>query len=120
MRRLARALAAAPARLPLTLAARTSPQNRHPDPHGTTLRLLARALEPLLAYRGGTYGVFIDYCSMPQVPRDDKQEQLFRLALPGMSTLYSHPNTCVTALSLAFSFLALTNPPCLSCVVAGS
>ena len=47
---------------------------------------------------GGTYGVFIDYCSMPQVPRDDKQEQLFRLALPGMSTLYSHPHTCVTPL----------------------
>ena len=46
----------------------------------------------------GTYGVFIDYCSMPQVPRDDKQEQLFRLALPGMSTLYSHPDTCVTPL----------------------
>ena len=32
---------------------------------------------------------------MPQVPRDDKQEQLFRLALPGMSTLYSHPKTRV-------------------------
>ena len=39
--------------------------------------------------------MFIDYCSMPQVPRDAKQEQLFRLALPGMSTLYSHPKTLV-------------------------
>ena len=101
--------------------------NRHPDPHGTTLRLLARVLKPLLAEPerppeqpgGGTYGVFIDYCSMAQVPRNDRQEQLFRLALPGMSTLYSHPNTCVTPLSRAF-FIAPTRQPSSRARAAGT
>ena len=82
------------------LAARLSLRaHSHPDPHGTTLRLLARVLEMLLAAEwGGTYGVFIDFSGMNQTPRDEKQEKLFSIALPGMSTLYSHPDTCVTPL----------------------
>ena len=32
---------------------------------------------------------------MNQTPRDEKQEKLFSIALPGMSTLYSHPYTFV-------------------------
>ena len=86
-------------------------QPDHPDPHGTTLRLLARVLEIMVEYEvsgsKGSFGVFIvrrsnphhhlrtaadgrhlapprapqDFCSMFQWPRDAKQDELFGIAL---------------------------------------
>ena len=46
-------------------------------------------------YDGGTYAVFIDFCSLYQVPRDKRQEAVFRRGLGGMSALYSHPKTFI-------------------------
>lgn len=46
-------------------------QPDHPDPHGTTLRLLGAVLKLYLRevskhFSGATYGVFLDYMSLPQ------------------------------------------------------
>ena len=73
-----------------------------PDPKSTTLRLLAQILEKFVADEdrfvgrpAGTYAVFIDFCSLYQVPRDERQEAVFRRGLGGMSALYSHPFTWI-------------------------
>ena len=39
-------------------------QPDHPDPHGTTLALLARVLKAYIRFSGGTYGVFLE-CVCP-------------------------------------------------------
>ena len=79
-------------------------QPDHPDPHGQTLRLLARVLEAYIDRVGGTCGVFLDFCSLHQKgengePRTASEAALFGMALGCLSDWYSHPNTVVLKLT---------------------
>jgi hypothetical protein len=79
-------------------------QPDHPDPRGETLRLLACVLKAYIAQRGGTCGVFLDFCSLMQKgpngeERTPAQAKLFGLALGNLSDWYSHPKTTVLKLT---------------------
>ena len=76
----------------------------HPDPRGESLRLLARVLTEYMKgwgqFKGGTYGVFLDYCSLFQKgkigeERTATEAALFQAALGSMDGWYSHPRTTV-------------------------
>ena len=83
----------------------------HPDPHGFTLKLVARALEAYVCDRddGGQYGVFIDFCSLPQCGPEEEElshsdAAVYAKAVQHIGELYSHPRTMllkVTATSAA-------------------
>ena len=76
----------------------------HPDPRGDFVRLIARALKPLMA-NGQRYAVFWDWFSMLQaadsqnssLDPDEKATQTEALA--GLPTLYSHPFVTVLQLT---------------------
>ena len=80
-------------------------QPDHPDPQGTTLALLAAALEKFVNYthktslRPCTYAVFLDFASLFQKDgageRTGREALLFGRALAGLSELYSHPRTFI-------------------------
>jgi len=76
-------------------------QPGHPDPHGESLRLVAKALnlyvQDSLGYAnsGRPYGVLIDFTALPQAPRSEDESSTFRLALPALNVFYSHPHTIV-------------------------
>ena len=79
-------------------------QPDHPDPHGQTLRLLARVLKAYIDAVGGTCGVFLDFCSLHQKgengePRTASEAALFGMSLGCLSDWYSHPNTVVLKLT---------------------
>ena len=93
-------LPAPPARAPPRSA--LGPRRSHPDPKGATLRLLGRVLEKFVADGGGTYAVFLDFCSLHQKDaagqRTASEQTLFDRALKGapcISELYSHPHTFI-------------------------
>ena len=77
----------------------------HPDSKGHTLRMLASVLKTMLQHAPAWFpriGVFWDYPSLYQHPdpmnnilRSEKEEELFRQALSGLSTLYAHQYTIV-------------------------
>ena len=86
----------------------TVPWDRsHPDPKGSTLRLLGRALEVFVKGEwgtpAGTYGVFLDFCSLCQKDangeRTPNEGALFGKALKSLDQLYSHPSTMVMKIS---------------------
>ena len=98
-------------------------QPDHPDPHGTTLQLLARVLKAYVESPwGGTCGVFLDFCSLHQKgpcgeARSASEAKLFGFALGNLSDWYSHPMTVVLKLTKmpagypdGFSFAAGTTP----------
>ena len=82
-------------------------QPDHPDPKGTTLRLLARVLETYIAqprpdargrqYPASTFAVFLDFCCLHQKDEDGErtanERTLFSRALGSLDSLYSHPHT---------------------------
>jgi hypothetical protein len=82
-------------------------QPDHPDPKGSTLQLLCRVLEQFVAYEdssypyrtSATFGVFIDFCSLPQKDAEGKRTPnelaLFQRALGCLDQLYSHPFTWI-------------------------
>ena len=83
-------------------------QPNHPDPHGETLRMLAKVLIEFTKgwrqHKGGRYGVFLDFCSIFQKGRDGEERTsmeaaLFKSALSTMSDWYSHPRTFVLKFS---------------------
>ena len=82
-----------------TPRARLSAPRSHPDPRASTLRLLARVLEKFVAHEGGTYAVFLDFCSLHQKDgngeRTENEGQLFGRALGNLQDLYSHPNAFI-------------------------
>jgi len=58
----------------------------HPDPHGTTLRSVFRFL------RGESVedcGLFMDFVSLPQLPRSTQENELFQRGLHCMGYLYA-------------------------------
>lgn len=70
----------------------------HPDPKGAQLRSLAAILESFVADDGGSYAVYLSYCSLLQPgpdgePRTPTEARLCELALKGLTDLYSHPAT---------------------------
>lgn len=72
----------------------------HPDPQGWTLGLLVRKLKEiikndLLNSQTCRWGIFWDFASLHQKPRNAEQEKLFRQGLDALSLLYSHPYTHV-------------------------
>jgi hypothetical protein len=81
----------------------------HPDPEGATLRQLARFLDLMTKDRhhgaGGTYGVFIDVCSLTRFgvcappPSPLEAELLLTRALPAWSPFFAHPHTIVLQFS---------------------
>ncbi|CAK0877218.1 unnamed protein product [Prorocentrum cordatum] len=98
----------------------------HPDPRGHNLRTLSRALGLLVKERGGEWGVFLDFACIHQNCRDahgvptqatfkwletegrladgavgrfDAEETLFKQALGGLGTLYTHQHTTVFMLT---------------------
>jgi len=100
-------------------------QSDQPDPHGHSLRAVARALGYLTA-KGERVGVFIDFCSIHQNCRDHDgtpqntvfpwleqegrfvdgavgrlpaEDILYKQALGSYGTFYSHPHTHVLMLS---------------------
>ena len=76
---------------------------KHPDPRGTTLRLLAKVLSAFIELWGGRkVGVFWDFGSLHQHPdvnagllRTPSEQELFTRALSGLGTLYAHRSTWV-------------------------
>ena len=101
-------------------------QPDHPDPKGSTLRLLGLALQRFVEYHtkrratfcgqklpwtasktpAGTFAVFVDYCSLHQKDasggRTVAEAALFKRALARLDDLYSHPHTFL---------LKVTRPP---------
>ena len=85
------------------------------DSSGHTLGLVARALRAYVEDRedGGSYGVFIDMCSLPPAPRLRDEvggaaasgvaagAELHRRAVAGLSELFSHPRTIVMKVTSA-------------------
>jgi len=57
----------------------------HPDPYGARLRAVKRALEQ----NPHIMGLFWDFASLPQKPRSEDEEKVFRLGLRKMSDLYA-------------------------------
>ena len=76
-------------------------QPDHPDPQGGTLRLLSRVLASFVTrtHDEGTYGVFLDFCSLPQKNaegvRSPSELTLFQRGLGRLDQLYSHPKTFI-------------------------
>ena len=75
----------------------------HPDPRGDHLRYLAVVLSALLESSKAEWGVFWDYGSLfqhlPQQPRTQSEDELFRAGLSMLGLLYSHPWTWVFRLT---------------------
>ena len=85
----------------------------HPDPDGLHLARLGAALEVWFMGRGRdgedaskSFGVFLDYASLYQHPRNDTEGGLFYFALDRMDLWYRHPSTTVFSLTTAHSSLA--------------
>lgn len=76
-------------------------QPDHPDPLGGTLRSLSRVLASFVTrtHDEGTYGVFLDFCSLPQKDaegvRSPSELTLFQRGLGRLDQLYSHPKTFI-------------------------
>ena len=83
--------------LPLIVLSHFWRSREHPDPEGITLRLLVAALEERWKdfEQCGVrdLGVFIDYSSLYQEPRDEAQMKSFRVALQGINLWYAHQHT---------------------------
>jgi len=83
------------------------PEN--PDPNGAHLALIGKVCHAFIESRSGplgggsAYGVFWDFASLyqhaPGAPRSAEHEALFRSALSGMSTFYTHEFTVVLRLT---------------------
>lgn len=83
----------------------------HPDRNGAQLRAITPILQAMLrelSDEGGigvvggpkdTIGVMIDYCSLPQQPRDSVAQAKFERGLFEMHQWYSHPFTHVLLLT---------------------
>ena len=73
----------------------------HPDPHGLQLQRISPILEAMvaeaqaLAGQHCTVGVMLDYCSLPQVPRTEAEQEKFDQGLSSMHKWYAHPFTHV-------------------------
>lgn len=72
----------------------------HPDPRGDNLRAIAEVLETFVndRFSGGTWAVFLDYASLPQLgcrgeARGPAEELLLSRGLQSLASLYSHPCT---------------------------
>ena len=70
-------------------------QPDHPDPRGENLRLIARVLKHYINAKGGKFAVFLDFMSLHQKPRSTAGDELFGIALNGLSDWYCHPATNV-------------------------
>ncbi len=82
----------------------------HPDPEGETLRMVATQLKSLLTERfssGSTarelglrdFGVFWDFGSLHQKPREPAEDDAFREALSTMDIWYAHALTSKIAIT---------------------
>lgn len=97
-------------------------QPDHPDPRGDNLGVLARVLEKFIAWEGGTWAVFLDFCSLHQhgragEARNPDEAQLFSMALGFLAEFYSHERAYTLKLTTlphdypqAFTFSAGTSP----------
>lgn len=72
----------------------------HPDPRGDSLRALGKVLDKFVRDRfdGGTWAVFIDFCSLPQLgargeARSPSEMALLQAGLHALASLFSHPCT---------------------------
>ncbi|CAK0863806.1 unnamed protein product [Prorocentrum cordatum] len=101
-------------------------QANHPDPRGHNLRIVGQALQLLLGYFRGRWGVFMDFCCIHQNCRDregvpqqhtyqrlegsdsfeddalgrfELEHALFKEALGSLGSFYSHPATVVFMLT---------------------
>ena len=76
----------------------------HPDPRGFYVKLLARAIRPLLA-NGQKYAVFWDWASVWQAAdqstsdMDPADRQVLQEGIRGLPTLYAHPFVTVLQLT---------------------
>lgn len=98
-------------------------QYDHPDPKGTDLRLLARALRVLLSHYGGTFAVMLDFISLLQKgrhgePRTEAEAAIFKSSLAGLDNFFGHPRVCVFTMTYipagypaGFTFPPGTTPP---------
>ncbi|EOD19164.1 hypothetical protein EMIHUDRAFT_118138 [Emiliania huxleyi CCMP1516] len=95
--------------LPVTVLSYPWLTKDHPDPLGTSLSRVAKALKALcsdVTYIYGRLGVFWDFGSLHQHPdpangvmRTEEQDTLFKRGLGCLGTLYSHPETRVLRLT---------------------
>jgi hypothetical protein len=75
-------------------------QRDHPDPKGEMLRHLAGVIESFVADDGGSYAVFIAYCSLYQPgAQAGNQTALLAKALPHLPGLYAHAATWTLEIS---------------------
>lgn len=73
----------------------------HPDPQGLQLQRISPILEAMVtearecAGQHCTVGVMLDYCSLPQLPRTEAEQEKFVKGLNTMHKWYAHPFTHV-------------------------
>jgi len=72
----------------------------HPDQKGEQLRKLVPILKLMVAEaqrygKHATIGVLMDYCCLPQAPRNREEQTLFEAGLSSLHEWYSHPFTHV-------------------------
>jgi len=73
-------------------------QPDHPDPKGWQLKLLGQILESFVADDGGSYAIYLSYCSLMQPGPDGEQRspaeaKLCEAALGGLCELFCHDGT---------------------------
>mmetsp|Transcript_137 Transcript_137/g.407 ORF Transcript_137/g.407 Transcript_137/m.407 type:complete len:632 (-) Transcript_137:125-2020(-) len=77
----------------------------HPDPQGRHLRTLGKALQLWYSHFDSyswELAIFLDWCSIPQLPRSAEDETRYEAALEHIHLWYTHPMTDVWLLP-AFS-----------------
>jgi len=79
--------------------------NAHPDPSGFHLQRVLKYLKSYLLFsRLEDVGVFWDFASMPQAPRSEQDNEVFKLGLKLINLLYGSQQTSVIQLKVM--------PPC--------
>ena len=76
----------------------------HPDPSGIALKRLSRALEGFIEEDGGSYAIFLPYCSIMQMglageERTAEEAVLYDKAVASMSSVFAHDSIILLSLS---------------------
>eukprot|EP00929_Paragymnodinium_shiwhaense_P015984 TRINITY_DN124095_c0_g1_i1.p1 TRINITY_DN124095_c0_g1~~TRINITY_DN124095_c0_g1_i1.p1 ORF type:complete len:768 (-),score=178.53 TRINITY_DN124095_c0_g1_i1:249-2552(-) len=73
--------------------------DKHPDPDAQQLKTLAAVLQHWLYFYGGMYSwdlaIFLDFCSLPQAPRTQDEEETYKRARADTAIWYAHQDVDV-------------------------
>lgn len=72
----------------------------HPDPHGYQVQIMCRMLNQFEAYWvDSKTGLFIDWCSLYQMPRTNLEQMAHQRGMQHVNVLYAHQDTFVWMLT---------------------